>query len=74
MAKLASSGTNPACYVCKRDAVFDQTARHPAAALRVGICREPYVLDVCERHLGPLRQTLPAGGLWIIQRYSQGAR
>jgi hypothetical protein len=69
MAKSARSMVIPACYVCRRDGIFDRTARHPAAAVRVGICREPYVLDVCERHLGPLQATLPTGGLWVIERY-----
>ncbi len=69
MAKSARSMVFPTCYVCRRDGIFDRTARHPAAAVRVGICREPYALDVCERHLGPLQATLPTGGLWVIERY-----
>src|SRR5689334_11437677 len=69
MAKSARSMVFPTCYVCRRDGIFNRTARHPAAAVRVGICREPYALDVCERHLGPLQATLPTGGLWVIERY-----
>jgi hypothetical protein len=69
MAKSARSMVIPTCYVCRQDGIFDRTARHPAAAVRVGICREPYVLDVCERHLGPLQATLPTGGLWVIEGY-----
>ena len=68
MAKSVRSKV-PTCYVCRRDGIFDRTARYPAATVRVGICREPYVLDVCERHLGPLQATLPTGGLWVIDRY-----
>jgi hypothetical protein len=69
MAASARSAKGPVCYVCRRDGIFDQTARHPAAAVRVGICREPYVLNICERHLAPLQATLPTGGLWLIERY-----
>jgi hypothetical protein len=58
------SVTRPICHICAQDEIFDRTARHPAAAVRVGLCREPYVLNVCEYHLAPLRETLPAGGLW----------
>src|ERR1700689_4035210 len=76
LATSARSARRNACYVCAQAGIFDRTARHPAAAVRVGICREPYVLDICERHLGPLRQTLPAGGLWIMrisgQRLAKG--
>src|SRR5690349_7031767 len=71
MAASARSATGPVCYVCRRDGIFDQTARHPAAAVRVGICREPYVLNVCERHLATLQTTLPTGGLWLIERYQR---
>src|SRR5690242_18090859 len=71
MAASVRSATGPVCYVCRRDGIFDQTARHPAAAVRVGICREPYVLNVCERHLAPLQATLPTGGLWLIERYQR---
>jgi len=69
MAKSVRSMVIPACYVCRRDGIFDRTARHPVAAARVGVCREPYVLDVCEQHLGPLQAMLPTGGLWVIGRY-----
>src|SRR3984957_21127585 len=68
MARSAGSAARHVCYMCRRDGIFDGTARHPAAAVRVGVCREPYVMNVCERHLAPLRETLPAGGLWIIER------
>src|SRR5689334_24902385 len=71
MAKSARSMVFPTCYICRRDGIFDRTARHPAAAVRVGICREPYVLNVCERHLAPLQATLPTGGLWLIERYQR---
>lgn len=71
MAASAKSATGPVCYVCRRDGIFDQTARHPAAAVRVGICGEPYVLNVCERHLALLQATLPTGGLWLIERYQR---
>ena len=71
MAASARSATGPVCYVCRRDGIFDRTARHPAAAVRVGICREPYVLNICGRHLAPLQATLPTGGLWLIERYQR---
>jgi hypothetical protein len=70
MARLAPNPRRPRCYVCVQDEIYDQTGRHPAATVRVGISRRPYGLKVCERHLAQLQQTLPASGVWVVERYT----
>jgi len=74
MAISAWHPANPGCLICAQDELYDRSGRHPAAAVRVGICREPYALDVCGRHLARLQQELPARGVWILKRYQRGRR
>jgi hypothetical protein len=66
---MARSADHPACSVCVQDEIYDQAGRHPPAAVRVEVCREPYVLRLCEHHLAQLRRVLPAGGVQVVQRY-----
>jgi hypothetical protein len=52
-----------------QDEIYDRTGRHPRSAVRVAICREPYVLRLCEPHLEQLMRFLPPGGVQVIERY-----
>ena len=69
MISLARNLDHPPCSACVRDEIYDRTGRHTAAAVRVSICREPYVLRLCERHLAQLTRALPSGGVQIVGRY-----
>lgn len=40
--------------------------------MRVGICKDPYMLNLCEPHLARLRRVLPEGGAWVIRQYPRG--
>jgi hypothetical protein len=62
----------PACSACAQDEVRDRSGRIRRAAVRVGICRDPYVLRLCEPHLVQLQLVLPKGGLWIVEQYQPG--
>jgi hypothetical protein len=59
----------PACYVCTRDGIFDRNGHVRRAAVRAGICREPYVLCLCLPHLAQLQQILPKGGVRVVRQY-----
>src|SRR5260221_7369681 len=59
----------PACYACVQDEIYDRTGRHPRAAVRVEINREPYVLRLCEPHLAQLTKVLPSPGMRVVERY-----
>jgi hypothetical protein len=69
MGKRSRARRRPACYVCARVGVYLRTGRRSVAAVRVGVCREPYVMAVCERHLVWLQKMLPASGVWVVERY-----
>jgi hypothetical protein len=62
----------PACAACGKEQIYEH-ARIRRAAVRVGICREPYVLNLCEPHMAQLLGILPKGGLWVLKRYQPGA-
>ena len=62
-------GVLPALHVYGME-VYDHTGQHPAATVKVGISREPYVLVVCEHHLTRLQQTPPASAVWVVERYT----
>jgi hypothetical protein len=47
---------------------------HPAAVVRIGLCREPYRMAVCDRHLAQLQEALPASSVWVIERYAPPAQ
>ena len=70
VARVGRSTRPPPCAICAKDGVWLRTGRRSAATVRVGICREPYVLKVCERHLALLEQVLPASGVWTVERYT----
>ena len=57
------SDRRPACAACAADQTYDRSARIRRAAVRAGICREPYVLNLCEPHLAELQGVLPEGGV-----------
>jgi hypothetical protein len=59
----------PACSACAADQIYDRSARIRRAAVRAGICREPYVLNLCEPHLARLQGDLPKGGVWVVRQY-----
>ena len=59
-----------ACSVCVQDEVYDSTGRHPAAVVRVEICREPYVLRSCDHHLAQRRQTEPIDRVHVVDRFA----
>ena len=63
------SADHPACYACVQGEIYDRTGRHPRAAVRVEISREPYVLRLCEQHLTQLTKVLPSTGIKIVERY-----
>ena len=42
------SDRRPACSACAAGQIYDRSARIRRAAVRVGICREPYLLNLCE--------------------------
>jgi len=63
------SADHPACVACVQDEIYDRTGRHPKAAVRVEISRDPYVLRLCEQHLARLAKVLPSGGMKIVERY-----
>ena len=63
------SADHPACYACVQDEILDRTGRHPRAAVRVEINREPYVLRLCEQHLTQLAKVLPSVAMKIVERY-----
>lgn len=69
MAGLFSSPDLPPCRACVEDEVYDRTGRHPRAAVRVEICREPYVMKLCEPHLAQLVRVMPTGGVTVVERY-----
>lgn len=69
MAWVGWSVDHPACYACVEDEIYDRTGRHPRAAVRVEICREPYVLRLCEPHLAQLKKVLPSDGMRVVERY-----
>ncbi len=66
----ATRAPRRACSACVQDEAYDSTGRHPAAVVRVEICREPYVLRLCDQHLAQLRQTEPIGGVHVVDRYT----
>lgn len=68
------STDHPPCCACVEDEIYDRTGRHPRAAVRVEICREPYVLRLCEPHLDQLVRALPPGGVWVVERYQSSGR
>ena len=37
--------------------------------MRVGISREPYVLNLSEPHLAQLQRVMPKGGVWVVEQY-----
>lgn len=61
----------PACAACAADQIYDRSDRIRRAAVRVGICREPYVLNLCDPHLAQLQRILPKGGVWVVKQYRQ---
>ena len=63
------SDRRPACAACTADHIHDRSGRIRIAAVRVGICREPYALNLCHPHLAQLRQALPKAGVWLIKQY-----
>ena len=66
------SDRRPACSACAQDQIYDRSGRIRRAAVRVGICREPYVLRLCEPHLAQLQRVLPKGGVWVVEQYQPG--
>jgi len=52
-----------------QDEIYGRTGRHPRAAVRVEISREPYLLRLCEQHLTQLAKVLPSAGMKIVERY-----
>ena len=63
------SDRRPACVACAADQIYDRSARIRRAAVRVGISREPYVLNSCDPHLARLRGVLPKGAVWVVKQY-----
>ena len=66
------SDRRPACSACAAGQIYDRSARIRRAAVRVGICREPYLLNLCELHLARLQGVLPKGGVRIVKQYQSG--
>jgi hypothetical protein len=71
MRKRARTPKAPFCYVCVKDGIYERTALPPRATVRIGICREPYAINVCEGHLVQLEHALPKGGVWVLKRYTE---
>lgn len=63
-----------ACAACAHDQIYDRSASVRRATVRVGMCREPYILWLCEPHLAQLRRILPKGGVWVIERQVSGSK
>ena len=59
----------PVCSACAQDQIYDRSGRIRRAVVRVGICREPYVLRLCQPHMVQLQRVLPEGGLRVIEQY-----
>jgi len=57
-----------------QDEILGPDARALRAIARVDLCREPYVMDLCEHHLAHARRSLPAGGVWVIKEYPHRSR
>jgi len=63
----------PACSACDtQDEIRDRSGRIRRAAVSVGICRDPWMLRLCELHLVQLRRVLPKGGVWVVEQYQPG--
>jgi hypothetical protein len=59
MARLDSgSDRRPPCSACAADQIYVR-GRIRRAVVRAGLCREPYVLNLCESHLARLQGVLP---------------
>jgi hypothetical protein len=72
MARWGRAADGPFCSACAQDEIRDRSGRIRRAAVRVGICREPYVLRLCEPHLVQLQRVLPEGGVWVVEQYQPG--
>jgi hypothetical protein len=69
MARLDSgSDRRSACSACTADQIYVRGRIH-RAVVRAGLCREPYVLNLCEPHLARLQGALPKGGVWVVRQY-----
>jgi len=69
MASFVWSTDHPPCSVCTWDKILDRNGRVRRAAVRVGLCRDPHMLRLCEWHLAQLTKVLPPGGVWVVERY-----
>jgi hypothetical protein len=75
VARRARKVGPPPCTACGQDAIRGgRLVRPPRAVVRVGLCREPYVMALCEHHLAQARRLLPAGGVWVIEEYPHRSR
>jgi hypothetical protein len=62
-------GRLPACYACRKDGIYDRSARITQAAVRAEVPFEPYALSLCDHHLVQLLHELPEGSVRVTQRY-----
>lgn len=61
----------PACYACRHDGVYHD-GRFTRATVRAQIPFEPWVLNLCDRHLATVRQGFPANMVKVTRTYGSG--
>ena len=60
---------SPPCYACKRDRICDRAGRVTRATVRAQVPFEPYVLNLCDRHLATVRHGFPDNIVKVTRRY-----
>ena len=63
----------PCCHACRRDEIYDRSARITRATVRVQVPFEPYVLSLCDQHLAQVQHEFPGTSVKVTQRYGSAA-